>query len=241
MRVLVTSGGTKVPIDTVRHIGNMSSGTFGSKIGSKILEDGHNLWFLTPQEGKTPLKVTTDLNGISSDFAIKEAVGELLIAKSYKKRYYEIPYRNFDEYAKQLEFYIKNNKFDIVILAAAVSDYIVKNPVSGKIHSSNKLTIELEPAQKLIRQVRSWGFNGILVGFKLLVGSTEDQLISAARKSVNENGCDMVVANDLNDIKSGNHKIMIVTKDNVYRFPKEEAVGALTNMAYTRLDFETGI
>ena len=38
MKVLITSGGTKVPIDTVRHIGNMSSGTFGAKIAFQLLE-----------------------------------------------------------------------------------------------------------------------------------------------------------------------------------------------------------
>ena len=42
MKVLITSGGTKVPIDTVRHIGNMSSGTFGAKIAFQLLELGHN-------------------------------------------------------------------------------------------------------------------------------------------------------------------------------------------------------
>ena len=31
MKILITSGGTKIPIDLVRPITNMSRGTFGSK------------------------------------------------------------------------------------------------------------------------------------------------------------------------------------------------------------------
>ena len=41
MRILITSGGTKVMIDGVRHISNMSKGTFGSAICKSFLEKGH--------------------------------------------------------------------------------------------------------------------------------------------------------------------------------------------------------
>ena len=37
MRVLLTSGGTRVPIDRVRDIRNMSMGTFGSRIALELL------------------------------------------------------------------------------------------------------------------------------------------------------------------------------------------------------------
>jgi phosphopantothenoylcysteine synthetase/decarboxylase len=37
MRVLITSGGTKVPIDGVRDITNMSHGNFGAKIAREFL------------------------------------------------------------------------------------------------------------------------------------------------------------------------------------------------------------
>ena len=37
MKILVTSGGTKIPIDRVRDITNMSTGTFGSKIAIELI------------------------------------------------------------------------------------------------------------------------------------------------------------------------------------------------------------
>ena len=40
MNILVTSGGTKIPIDRVRSITNMSRGTFGSRIADAFWTEG---------------------------------------------------------------------------------------------------------------------------------------------------------------------------------------------------------
>jgi phosphopantothenoylcysteine synthetase/decarboxylase len=37
MKILITSGGTKVPIDSVRHIGNFSTGRYGSEIADYLI------------------------------------------------------------------------------------------------------------------------------------------------------------------------------------------------------------
>ncbi len=183
MKILITSGGTKVPIDEVRHIGNMSSGTFASKIATQALIDRDHVCFLTSSEGKTPMKITANLSSLSNDFVVLKFIEDMFIARSIKERYEEVPYKNFDEYAHWLEHYVKNGKFDAIILAAAVSDYLVE-PVKGKIRSSSQLNIELKPAPKLISKIREWGFKGVLVGFKLLVDATKDELIVAANTSV---------------------------------------------------------
>ncbi len=41
MKILITSGGTKIKTDSVRHIGNMSSGAFGAKIALEALKANH--------------------------------------------------------------------------------------------------------------------------------------------------------------------------------------------------------
>ena len=40
MKILITSGGTKVSIDRVRSITNMSQGTFGSRIADAFFSKG---------------------------------------------------------------------------------------------------------------------------------------------------------------------------------------------------------
>ena len=97
------------------------------------------------------------------------------------------------------------------ILAAAVSDYYVPNPLTRKARSDDFLNIKLEPLPKLINKVKNiWVPGTKLVGFKLLVGSISTELVAASRKSIAENGCDMVVANDLEDIKFNKHKLTLV-------------------------------
>ena len=44
--ILITSGGTKVYIDEVRHVGNMSSGRFGADLAREALRLGHTVIFL---------------------------------------------------------------------------------------------------------------------------------------------------------------------------------------------------
>ena len=62
------------------------------------------------------------------------------------------------------------------MLAAAVSDFGVSNYVSGKIRSTDEMKIELEPLPKLIGAVKTIQHKTKLVGFKLLVNSTDEEL-----------------------------------------------------------------
>ncbi len=210
MKVLITSGGTKIPIDTVRHIDNMSSGTFGSKIAYEFLKANHDVIFFKRKGSKSPLSTTIDLiDGYS--------IGEF--AKWYndrvklQDRYIESEFDTFTSYKDGLEKLIKFDKPDLIILAAAVSDYGVKNFIDGKVRSSDNLKIELEPLPKLIKLAKEWSPRSLLVGFKLLVNSTDEELKDAAKQSIDNNGCDMVIANDLRDIKNNDHRLFIVTKN----------------------------
>ena len=73
------------------------------------------------------------------------------------------------------------------------------------------MNISLKPLPKLIGRVKDmWNPNIKLVGFKLLVNSTDDELITEAKNSIDKNKCDMVVANDLRDIKNNDHSLTIV-------------------------------
>ena len=208
MRILITSGGTKVRIDSVRHIGNMSSGTFGSRIANSLMfcttlenyDKNDHITFLKAKGSKTPC--------ISEFFD--------------NRNYTEIDYDDFYDYADKLESLCKQD-FDIVVLAAAVSDYLVDNPVDGKIRSRENFEIKLKPAPKLINKIKQWSPNTKLVGFKLLVGSDREELIEASLSSIIENQCDMMIANDLKDIKGNNHKVMVIADDKIHDYEASTA------------------
>jgi len=202
MKILITSGGTKVPIDSVRSITNMSKGTFGAQIAEEFWNNSKNInneiIFLYAKGSKLPY-----LSDYDAEFGCA-----INWAADFKK----IEYETFQQYRSKLFSLLSTENPDIVILAAAVSDYEVENIIDGKIRSSDDLIIRLKPAQKLISKVKEFCPKTILCGFKLLVNSTEKELIQAAQSSINDNGCDIVVANDLSTIKdTENHSLIINT------------------------------
>lgn len=190
MRVLITSGGTKIPIDRVRSITNMSKGTFGSQIADEFLhyERGNTIDFLMAKESKRP-----------------EYTNSRQTLNIHR-------YETFWEYKVKL-YQLLKLKPDIIILAAAVSDYEVENVIDGKIRSSDDMIIKLKPLPKLINLVKETCPDAILCGFKLLVNSTKEELIAAAEKSIKDNNCDLVIANDLATIKDTKDHSMIIVQD----------------------------
>lgn len=209
MKVLVTSGGTKIPIDTVRDITNMSAGTFGTKIAKAFMFAGHDVTFFHAKGSKTPFK-------FEWDFFKRGAMGgpymdHIQFYQLYHDQYAEREFRNFEDYQDGLWKLIDAYNFDIVVLAAAVSDYGV-TPVDGKIRSGSNMQISLYPLPKLISQIRERCPETCLVGFKFLVGSSDQQLRDAVMNSIHVNDCDLVVGNDLAHIKAKNHTLYLGSK-----------------------------
>ena len=206
MRILITSGGTRIPIDRVRSITNMSRGTFGANIAEAALEAGHELHFLAAEGSQKPFQYLWEpLKGRpNKDWHALESK-----VNSFRSYYRESMYKTYTDYARQLESLLRTQSFDAVILAAAVSDYGIQ-PYEGKVQSRDQLTLVLSPLPKLIHSVKEWDPRITLVGFKLLVDSTEEALLQACRKSIRDNHCDVVVANDLRDIQRGEHRLFIV-------------------------------
>ena len=220
MRILITSGGTKVPIDTVRDLTNMSNGTFGAKIAREALIAGADVLFFRAKHSKTPFSQKFDFyreeEGDASQWAaswekqLNRFANHWEFCDGHRPHYREYGFRNFDDYELGLREIIVQQKPDIIILAAAVSDYLVANTVQGKIRSADDHQIKLTHAPKVISRIREWHPDCCLVGFKLMVRSQEGELIKTAKKSCYENNCDLVVANDLADIKASRHTLHLV-------------------------------
>lgn len=221
MKILLTSGGTRVPIDRVRHIANMSHGTFGSKIARELLlaRKDIKLIFLHAERSLTPFTLSLQLDKVSEEEAVRTIRERVNFAYSEASiRYRGVTYKTYEDYAARLEDLLVVEKPDVVVLAAAVSDYLVANYVDGKIRSSDAHHIELKDADKIINRVKQWHPGCRLIGFKLKVDSTDDELIAAAKESVVKNGCEFVVANDLRDIMNNNHRLTLVWQDTVEQF-----------------------
>lgn len=119
-------------------------------------------------------------------------------------------YRTYDDLAAAMAELIPGGGWDVIVHAAAVSDYAVagvyagepgrlRDVSAGKVKSSHpELWLRLTPTAKLVDRVRpDWGFRGTLVKFKLEVGVGDDELLVVAERSRLASGADLMVANAL--------------------------------------------
>ena len=89
-------------------------------------------------------------------------------------------------------------KFDVVIMAAAISDYIPENSSKSKIKSDKKsLIIRLKKAPKIIDLVKKSQKDALLIGFKAETNLSKSMLVKSAQKKMKESKADIIIANDI--------------------------------------------
>lgn len=91
--------------------------------------------------------------------------------------------------------------FDVLVSAAAISDFRPRQVAEGKIRRSEmgSLVIELEPTPDLLAKVRQRRPDGFLVGFAAEVGEPTQ----GAMEKLKRKGLDLIVANDISQPDSG--------------------------------------
>jgi phosphopantothenoylcysteine decarboxylase/phosphopantothenate--cysteine ligase len=188
-KVLMTAGPTIEHIDPVRVITNQSSGKTGVGLASELISAGAKVTFVYGPGGEKPPKGAKIINVLSS----KDM---------------------FDAVKTELK-----KKFDIVIMAAAVADYIPINPSKNKIKSSkNELKISLKKVPKIIDQVKEYQKDVLLIGFKAETNLTKSALIKSAQKKMKESGADIIIANDIGKKYQKNpnyNQVLIVDKKKI--------------------------
>ncbi len=171
-KVLMTAGPTIEYIDPIRIITNQSSGKTGVLLVSELISAGAKVTLVYGPGIEKPPKGAK----IIKIFTSKEM---------------------FDVVKKEM-----SKEFDIVIMAAAISDYTPENPSKNKIKSiKNKIKISLKKAPKIIDQIKKYQKNVFLVGFKAETNLSKNELITLAKKKMNESDADMIVANDIGSIR----------------------------------------
>lgn len=213
MKILITSGGTKIPIDRVRSITNMSKGTFGSRIADAFFNEGLKRFRNGNEHGNSIEKITFFM-AKGSKLPILQSVNDETYEDGYRPIEY-VEYSTFDDYKNGIEKLLTKETYDIIVVAAAVSDYGVTNYYDGKYRSrEDDMCIKLIKLPKILPIMRKLAPKSLICGFKLLVDSTKDELVEAMRKQIEESDVDIVIGNDLRDIKADNHSLMVISKHN---------------------------
>jgi len=172
-RILVTSGGTQEYIDDVRVLTNVSSGKLGALIAEKLSSSGAEVHYLHGKNAVRPFNYLGDM--------------------AYKVTTAQDAYNKMQELVPTM---------DAVVHCMAVSDFTFKRDEALKCKSSDPQAFidfmgrTITPNPKIISKIKEWNPKTILIGFKFEVGITNEELILLARKSIQKNGCDLVIAND---------------------------------------------
>ena len=213
MKILITSGGTKIPVDRVRSITNMSRGTFGSRIADAFFDEGLKAFHIGNEHGN-PIEKITFFMAKGSKRPTLQSLNDEMHEDGYKPIEYA-EYSTFDEYKSGIEALLKKETYDIIVVAAAVSDYGITNYYNGKYRSrEDDMCIKLVKLPKVLPIMRKLALNATICGFKLLVDSTEDELLDAMKRQISESDVDLVIGNDLRDIKNDDHQLLVISKHN---------------------------
>ena len=111
---------------------------------------------------------------------------------------------------------------DIMIMAAAVSDFRVENPYLGKLKRSNGLNLELTPTKDLIANYAANHPNTIHVAFAL-AEETQERLIEIARGKLWDKSVTAVIGNSFEALGSQETLVQFVTKDDAVELSGSKA------------------
>ncbi|XP_077059672.1 phosphopantothenate--cysteine ligase [Siphateles boraxobius] len=235
--VLITSGGTKVPLEsrTVRFLDNFSSGRRGASSAEYFLDSGYAVIFLHRHRSLYPYtRLYAGVNLLDSLLLEtgKEDTGQILVDHNtlpniakVLKRYQAVKaaglllpveFNTLSEYLHLLKAAAQAlssiGSKAMFYLAAAVSDFYI--PASDmpehKIQSSNgPLQISMKMVPKMLSPlVKDWAPQAFVTSFKLETDPTI--LLERARRALETYNHQAVVANVL-DTRRG--YVVVVTKD----------------------------
>jgi hypothetical protein len=191
----------------------MSKGTFGSRIADAFFYKGLESFLNRNEQGNSIEKITFFM-AKGSKRPTLQSINDDTYEDGYRPIEY-VEYSTFDDYKNGIEKLLTEETYDIIVVAAAVSDYGVANYYDGKYRSrKDDMCIKLVKLPKILPIMRKLAPNSVICGFKLLVDSTEDELVEAMRKQIVESDVDLVIGNDLRDIKADNHSLMVISKHN---------------------------
>ena len=229
-KVLITAGPTNEYIDEVMKITNMSTGRLGIELTRNYLNEGASVTLIATRSvfrsglfekyglsgvdnlKSIPIETTEDmLNALESESVNKY---DLVIHSSAVGDYKpEFSFR-MEDLADEILELVESGKVTKEELLGVLVDPKCKVNDDTKISSYEpNLTVKLTLTPKLIARLREWYPESVLVGFKLLENVTKEYLIEVARKLCEKNKMDYIIANDLHDLRNGEHLSFLVNSE----------------------------
>ena len=213
-KVIITSGGTSEKIDNVRKITNSSTGKLALTIANYLLQKNENIfiYYVCSKNSLRPNHNRVKVIEIEGTIDLKNTVEKLLTSEHID---YFIHSMAVSDYMTDYVTTIDRIKESIKKYEDIDDAFKNIRTINGNKISSyeDNLVILLKPTPKVISIIKELSPNTFLVGFKLLDGVSKEKLISVAKKLRDKNNCDLVVCNDLESIRNGQHIAYIIDRN----------------------------
>jgi phosphopantothenoylcysteine decarboxylase/phosphopantothenate--cysteine ligase len=169
LRVVVSAGGTREPLDPVRYLGNRSSGKQGYALARVAAQRGAQVTLVAAHTVTLPPPAGADLRHVSTAEELRVAVHEAAADA------------------------------DVVVMAAAVADFRPATKAEYKIKKSDDrpdpaITLERN-ADILAELVANRRPGQTIVGFAAETGDEHGSVLDHARAKLKRKGCDLLVVN----------------------------------------------
>ena len=177
MKVIVTTGPSFEPIDEVRRLTNFSTGELGVRLANHLAISGHEVLCL---------------RGVVATYP-----GAL-------ENCHQVPFSTNDDLLGHLAKISSEHDIGALFHVAALCDFKVgkvADAAGQQVHSAKidsragHLTLELEPARKIIGDLRALFPNASIVGWKYELNGTREDALRNARRQLEENKTDACVLN----------------------------------------------
>lgn len=228
-KVLITAGPTNEYIDEVMKITNMSTGRLGVELSKNFTNKGclvtlictrsvargglYERYNLANNERLKTVQIeTTDDMYKALENESKKHYDLVIHASAVGDYKADFSFRMEDMARELLEVINKEKTYDAILHTLTNPKCKVNDDTKISSYESN-LTVKLGLTVKLISHLKEWFPGSVLVGFKLLENVSKEHLIEVAKKLCVKNSMDYIIANDLADLRKGNHISYLVNSD----------------------------
>lgn len=246
MNILVTAGGTSENIDDVRKICNMATGRLGSFIAESFLEDDKTfVTYVCSRSAAKPQNPRARILLIDDVRSLQDAIENEMQTTTYDAVVHSMAVSDFT-----VKYRISSEDLTEHIAEAVrggAPEHLEERihsalleyggvPKTGKISSEiGNLFLCLEKTPKIIGLFKKHQPRTVLVGFKLLSGVEENELLRAAEGLMQRNGCDFVLANDLKNVRETRHEAMLLGRDHsVVRMGTKQEIASVIRKCVVR-------
>lgn len=240
IHIAISAGGTSEPIDGIRKITNISTGSLGwhcleavfAYFSAHSMSNFHVHYIHTENAKIKPLNETDSqhvtLIPVTDAESVYQTVDKLTKKIPLDYFIHSMAISDFT-FSYAANIYRLSEEIEALQSERGFTDdhvrFLLENPqtklsADEKISSDADIIMGLKRTKKVIPLIKQNNPNTFLVGFKLLRDVSESELLQVANQMAEKNNCNMVLANQLSAISETNHQGILIKNGEIIERPK---------------------